>query len=187
MSNRYEARFAAVGGQGVLMAGDILGLAAQKYEGRYSIQSPTYTAQVRGGPTKIDVIIDDEPVMYPKTTAIDFFLSLAQGSYNAFLYDLRDDAIVVIDPVLVKEWNPKYTTYRVPVIELTKTQIGKMVMSSVLSLGIMIELTHVVSKEAIEKALLEKAPKGTEDLNMKAIHLGYAEAQKLLAKEKAKA
>jgi len=116
MSGRYEARFSAVGGQGVILAGDVLGLAAQKYEGRYSVQSPTYTdvlglaaqkyegrysvqsptytAQVRGGPTKIDVIIDDEPIVYPKTTAINFFLSLAQGSYDAFFYDMRDDVIM---------------------------------------------------------------------------------------------
>ena len=181
MSNRYEARFSAVGGQGVLMAGDVLGLAAQKFEGRYSIQSPTYTAQVRGGPTKIDVIIDDEPVMYPKTTAINFFLSLAQGSYDAFLYDLRDDAIVVIDPSLVTKWDEKYLTYPVPVIELTKTHIGKMIMTSVLSLGIMVELTKVVSKESIEKALLIKAPKGTEELNLRALHMGFEQAQKLIA------
>ncbi len=181
MKGRYEARFSAVGGQGVLLAGDILALAAQKYEGRYSVQSPTYTAQVRGGPTKIDVIIDDEPVVYPKTTAIDFFLSLAQGSYDAFFYDIKENAIVVIDPNLVTNWREEYTTYKVPVIELTKARIGKMVMSSVLSLGVMVELTKVVSKEAIEKALLEKAPKGTEELNLKAIHLGFEQAQKLLA------
>jgi 2-oxoglutarate ferredoxin oxidoreductase subunit gamma len=183
MSNRYEARFSAVGGQGVLLAGDVLGYAAQKFENRYSIQSPTYTAQVRGGPTKIDVIIDDEPIIYPKTTAINFFLSLAQGSYDAFLYDLRDDAIVVVDPALVFKINEKYLTYPVPIIELTKKHIGKMVMTSVLALGIMVELTHAVTKEAVEKALLEKAPKGTENLNIKALRLGYTTAQELLAKK----
>lgn len=182
MSNRFEARFSAVGGQGVLLAGDVLGLAAQKFEGRYSVQSPTYTAQVRGGPTKIDVIIDDEPIIYPKTTAINFFLSLAQGSYDAFLYDLRDDAIVVIDPHLVTRWKEKYVTYQVPVIELTKAKVGKIIMSSVLSLGIMIELTQAVSKDAVEKALLEKAPKGTGELNLKALYLGFEQAKELLAK-----
>ncbi len=182
MGNRFETRFSAVGGQGVLMAGDILALAAQQYEGKYSVQSPTYTAQVRGGPTKIDVIIDDEPITYPKTTEIDFFLSLAQGSYDAFLYDLKDDAIVVIDPNLVSRWNDKYKTYRVPVIEMTKAKIGKMIMSSVLSLGIMVELTGLVKKESIEKALLDKAPKGTEELNLKALHLGFEEAKRLLNK-----
>ncbi len=183
MSNRYEARFAAVGGQGVILAGEVLGYAAQKYQGRYSIQSPTYTAQVRGGPTKIDVIIDDEPIIYPKTTAINFFLSLAQGSYDAFLYDVRDDAIVVVDPNLVTKINPKYLTYQVPVIELAKTQIGKMVMTAVLALGVMVELTGAVPKEAVEKALLEKAPRGTGELNLKAIRLGYATAQDILAKQ----
>ncbi|MCX6639174.1 MAG: 2-oxoacid:acceptor oxidoreductase family protein [bacterium] len=179
MSNRYEARFSAVGGQGVLLAGQVLASAGQKYEGRYSIQTPTYTAQVRGGPTKVDVILDDEPIMYPETTAINFFLSLAQGSYNAFLHDLRSDAIVVVDPNLVTKINPKYKTYQVPVIEITKAKIGKMIMSAVMALGIMIELTGAVSKEAIEKALIDAAPKGTEELNLKALHLGYEEATRL--------
>jgi 2-oxoglutarate ferredoxin oxidoreductase subunit gamma len=182
MSQRYEARFAAVGGQGVILAGEVLGYAAQKYLGRYSVQSPTYTAQVRGGPTKIDVIIDDEPIIYPKTTAINFFLSLAQGSYDAYLYDLRDDAIVVVDPSLVVKWNEKYHTYQLPIIELTKTKIGKMVMSSVLSLGVMIEMTNVVPKEAVEKALVELAPKGTGDLNLQAIRAGYEAAREVLNK-----
>jgi len=181
IKGRYEARFSAVGGQGVLLAGDILALAAQKYEGRFSVQSPTYTAQVRGGPTKIDVIIDDEPVVYPKTTAIDFFLSMAQGSYDAFFYDIKDNATVVIDPNLVTKWNENYLTYRVPIIEMTKAQIGKMVMSSVLSLGIMVELTGIVSKEAVEKALMDKAPRGTEELNLKAINIGFEQAKILKA------
>ncbi|RJP74916.1 MAG: 2-oxoglutarate:acceptor oxidoreductase [Candidatus Zixiibacteriota bacterium] len=179
-ANRFEARFSAVGGQGVMLAGDVLAYAAQKYQGRYSIQSPTYTAQVRGGPTKVDVIIDDEPIIYPKTTAINFFLSLAQGSYNAFLYDLRDDAIVVVDPHLVHKWDPKYRTYEIPVIELTKNHVGKVIMTSVVALGIMIELTHAVPKEFVEKALLEKAPKGTGELNLKALNLGYATAAELV-------
>ncbi len=183
MGKRFETRFSAVGGQGVLLAGDILALAAQKYEGLYSVQSPTYTAQVRGGPTKIDVIIDETPISYPKTTALDFFLSLAQGSYDAFLYDLKDDAIVVVDPNLVTTWNDKYKTYAVPVIEMTKAKIGKMIMSSVFSLGIMVELTQLLKKESVEKALLEKAPKGTEDLNLKALQLGFEQAQILLKGE----
>jgi 2-oxoglutarate ferredoxin oxidoreductase subunit gamma len=182
MSQRYEARFAAVGGQGVILAGEVLGLAAQKYQGRYSIQSPTYTAQVRGGPTKIDVIIDDDPIIYPKTTAINFYLSLAQGSYDAFLYDLRDDAIVVIDPALVTKWNPKYKTFQVPIIEMAKLKIGKVIMTSVLALGIMVELTQAVPKEFVEKALLGRVPKGTEELNLKALRLGYDVAQDLLTK-----
>jgi 2-oxoglutarate ferredoxin oxidoreductase subunit gamma len=179
MGKRFEARFSAVGGQGVLLAGEILASAAQKYEGRYSIQTPTYTAQVRGGPTKVDVILDDDPIIYPETTAINFFLSLAQGSYDAYLHDLRSDAIVVVDPNLVTRINSEYQTYQVPVIEITKARIGKMIMSAVMSLGIMIELTKAVSKDAIEKALLDAAPKGTEELNLKALQLGYEEALKL--------
>ncbi len=39
MSDHYEARFAAVGGQGILLAGDILAVAAIDFEGKFAADS----------------------------------------------------------------------------------------------------------------------------------------------------
>ena len=64
MSDHFEARFAAVGGQGILLAGDIIAEAAISFENKYAVDSPTYTAQVRGGPTKVDVIIDSKRIEF---------------------------------------------------------------------------------------------------------------------------
>jgi len=53
-------------------------------------------------------------------------------------------------------------------------------------LGILVGLTNVVSRSAIEKAIMARAPKGTEELNQKALQRGFAEAEAILAvKEKA--
>ena len=40
-------------------------------EGKFAAQSPTYTSQVRGGPTKVDVIISDAEVLFPKGNQLD--------------------------------------------------------------------------------------------------------------------
>ena len=180
MHGHFEARFAAVGGQGILLAGDILAVAAIKYENRYALDSPTYTAQVRGGPTKVDVIIDEKPIHFTRTTAIDFMLCLAQRSWTRFGHDLKDDCIVLIDPFLVFEVDPKYRVYSLPIIELTKKEMKKMVYTSAVSLGAMIGLTHALLPESVEKALLDKAPKGTEEQNIKAFRLGYEAGLDLL-------
>ena len=179
-SDHYEARFSAVGGQGILLAGDVLASAAIKFEGMYALDSPTYTAQVRGGPTKVDVIIDSEKIMFTRTTAIDFMLCLAQRSWNQFAFDLKDDCIVLIDPSLVYDVDRSKRVYEMPIIELTKNHLKKMVYTSAVSLGAMIGLTEVIPAESAIKGLLAKAPKGTEEPNKRAFKLGYDEAKKLL-------
>jgi 2-oxoglutarate ferredoxin oxidoreductase subunit gamma len=175
MSNRYEVRLAAVGGQGVILAGDLLAHAAYE-EGKFSVQSPTYTAQVRGGPTKIDVIIDTEKILYPRTTAIDFFLSLAQRSFDAFAVGLKPDCTILVDPNLVHDCKGHANVFRIPIIELTRTKLGRMVYTSVVALGAMVELTDVVKRETIRKVVEENAPAGTDMQNWKALEIGFEAA-----------
>ncbi len=173
MSNHFEARFSAVGGQGIILAGGILAEAAANFEGKYAVQSPTYTAQVRGGPTKIDVIIDDEDIIYPRTTQIDFFLSLAQRSYSQFAKNLKPDCTVLIDPNLVHSVDEeKHKIHRIPIIEITKRELGRMVFTSVVSLGAMVELTKCVTIDSVLGAIRKKVPRGTEEINIRAFNVG---------------
>ena len=72
---RKQLRFTGVGGQGVLLAGEILARAYVK-AGKYGVQVGTYTSQVRGGPTKVDIILDDEPILYPYAVDVRLILCL---------------------------------------------------------------------------------------------------------------
>ncbi len=179
-NGRYEARFAAVGGQGILLAGDVLANAAILYEDKFALDSPTYTAQVRGGPTKVDVIIDTKRIEFTRTTSINFMLCLAQRSWDQYGHNLADDCIVLIDPFLVHDVDEKYRVYRLPLIELTKKHMKKSVFTSAVSLGAMIALTGAVRPESALKALLRKAPRGTEAYNEKAFNLGLEAGADLL-------
>jgi 2-oxoglutarate ferredoxin oxidoreductase subunit gamma len=181
MIGHYEARFAAVGGQGILLAGDILAEAAINFENLYALDSPTYTAQVRGGPTKVDVIIDKSRILFPRTTAIDFMLCLAQRSWDKFGHDLKPGCILLIDPFLVQHVDEvNNRVFRMPIIELTKTEMKKMVYTSAVALGAMIGLTDALNVDSVLKALMKKAPKGTEEQNQKAFSVGYDAAKVLL-------
>ena len=180
MGDHYEARFAAVGGQGILLAGDILAEAAIVYEGKFALDSPTYTAQVRGGPTKVDVIIDSKVIQFPRTTAIDFMLCLAQRSWNQYAHDLKQDCIVLIDPFLVHDVDERYRVFRMPLIEMTKKAMRKMIYTSAVSLGAMFGLTGALKPDSVKSALLDKAPKGTESENIRAFDLGYEAGKDML-------
>ncbi len=132
---KYEIRYAAVGGQGIITAGALLVDIAVEKENRFALESPTYTAAVRGGPTKVDVIISDQRVIFPHATAIDFFLCTDQRPFDLYKERIKDDAIVVVDSHLIRELGQTahWRIYQVPIINETKKQAGNVVLTSVVS------------------------------------------------------
>lgn len=175
---RTEIRFAGVGGQGNIMAGEWLALSAHSL-GKHAVQSPTYTAQVRGGPTSVDVLIDDAEIVYPRLVAIDLFCCLAQEGWNVFSKKLKPDSLVVIDPHLVRRVGPgPQMIHRIPIVSLTKQTVGKMVYTSAVALGICTRLMpQLISEEVMLRTIAENAPAGTVETNIKAFRAGRAAAE----------
>ncbi len=170
---RTEIRFAGVGGQGNILAGEWVALAAHNM-GLNALQSPTYTAQVRGGPTSVDVLVDTDPIGYPRLTKIDFFLCLAQGAWNLFGTQLKDDSVVVIDPNLVTKLAPgPQAIYSIPIIQVTKQSVEKSVYTSAVSLGIFCRLMPTIPQKEMIRTIEQNAPSGTVEKNLKAFHTGW--------------
>lgn len=177
----FEARLCGEGGQGVVMGGAILAEAAILHEGHYAVQSPSYGSRVRGGPTKVDVIISNQEIIYPRATAINFFLSLAQMAYDKFCIDLTDDTILLVDSNLV----PNVTDngrplLRYPFVETAKNELGNVVLSNIIALAVMVELTNVVSREALWQTIQARVPGRYLDLNKQAMELGIQVAAELV-------
>lgn len=192
---RIELRFSGVGGQGVILAGAILAEAAVLFDKKYATQSPTYTAQVRGGATKVDVVISPEKIMYPQTKEINFFMALAQRSYtkyyggndpgNRFFRDLAQNAIVLTDSNLVTDLNdPPHRLIRIPIVDLALKEMGRTIYSNVIGLGLVVGLIKVVSIDALKAAVKRRAPRGTEQMNLKALNLGFKFAEDFTQEEK---
>lgn len=172
--SRYEIRYAAVGGQGLVTAGTLLmGIAVEK-EKRHAVESPTITAAVRGGSTKVDVIISDEKILYPQATAIDFFVCTFQKPYDKFRDQIKDDAVVVLDTHLVTKLGDtrRWKLHQIPIINETKTQLGNIILTSVVTLAITQELTGIVKYENLVSYIKAWAPKDFLELNLKAIEVG---------------
>lgn len=177
-----QLRFTGVGGQGVLLAGEILAEAKIKDSG-YGIKAATYTSQVRGGPTKVDIILSDNEILYPYAQKIDFMLSTAQISYDQFKIDLKDNAIVVVESNLTKpskEDLEKYRIYSIPIITIAKEEVGNAITQSVVALAITVTLTKCVNRDIVFETMLSKIPAKVVDVNKKAFELGELYASKAL-------
>ncbi len=184
MGERYEIRLSGAGGQGLILAGVILAEAAAIYDGKNALQSQSYGPEARGGASKSEVIISDEEIDYPKATSIDALLSLTQESCIKYSTDLKEGGFLLVDSDFVdKVPEGNFIIYKVPIIRTAQKEVGKMIVANIVALGAMVELTGVVSKEAIKEAVLARVPKGTEDLNKAALEAGFQKASQ--AKEEA--
>ncbi|WP_394996318.1 2-oxoacid:acceptor oxidoreductase family protein [uncultured Helicobacter sp.] len=180
----YQLRFTGVGGQGVLLAGEILAEAKIKDHG-YGVKAATYTSQVRGGPTKVDILLDSEEILYPYANEgeIDFMLSTAQVSYNAFKGGVKAGNIIVVEPNLVTpsdEDKKKFRIYEIPIITIAKEEVGNVVTQSVVALAITVAMTKCVNRDLVFETMLEKVPDKVKDLNKKAFELGERYAMQAL-------
>jgi len=170
---RYEIRLSGAGGQGLVLAGVILSEAAAIFDDFYAVQTQSYGPEARGGASKAEVVIGTEPISYPKATQPDLLLALNQQSYDKYAGDTKKGGLVIIESDSVKP--PDSSDFRlvaIPIIDLARKKIGREVVVNMISLGIIQELTNIVSYESLEKAVLRRVPKGTEDINTRALKLG---------------
>ena len=174
---RTLMRFTGVGGQGVLLAGEIFAAAKIK-TGGYGLKTATYTSQVRGGPTVVDITLDDDEIFYPYANdgEIDFMLSVAQVSYNSFKNGVQEGGTIVIEPNLVKatpEDRKKWNIIEIPIITIAKEEVGNVITQSVVALAIANNFMNAIDKETLKEVMLSKVPKKVHELNLKAYDLGY--------------
>ncbi len=173
---RTLMRFTGVGGQGVLLAGEIFAAAKIK-SGGYGLKTATYTSQVRGGPTVVDITLDDDEIFYPYANdgEIDFMLSVAQVSYNSFKGGVSEGGTIVIEPNLItptEEDRKKWNIVEIPIITIAKEEVGNVITQSVIALAIANTYMKAIDKETLVKTMLSKVPAKVHELNLKAYELG---------------
>ena len=181
---RKLMRFTGVGGQGVLLAGENFAAAKIK-AGGYGLKTATYTSQVRGGATVVDITLDDDEIFYPyaKDGEIDFMLSVAQVSYNLFKDGVSKGGTIVIEPNLVtptEEDRKMWNIVEIPIITIAKEEVGNVITQSVVALAIANCYLSALEPEHLKTVMLSKVPEKVHTLNIKAFELGYkyAEASK---------
>ncbi|WP_297477558.1 2-oxoacid:ferredoxin oxidoreductase subunit gamma [Thermococcus sp.] len=180
---RKEVLFSGFGGQGVILASVILGRAAAVYEGLYAVQTQSYGPESRGGASKAEVVISDEPIDYPKTIHPDYAVFFSQEAYSKYLHTVKEGAKVIVEKDLVPhrdlEFEKKLDVIALPLTEIAENTTGLSLTMNILTLGVLTEWTGIVGREAIEKAVLDAVPHGTEEINRRALLEGFKLGEKV--------
>jgi 2-oxoglutarate ferredoxin oxidoreductase subunit gamma len=173
MGFRYEVRLSGAGGQGLILAGKVIAEAAAIYDNKTATQSQSYGPEARGGASRSEVIISDDVIDYPKAEKLDFLLALTQEACDRYCKDLKKDGILLVDSQFATDIpEGDFQTYRVPITETAKKELGKALVANLVALGVFTALSSVVSPKAVEAAILSRVPKGTEELNLNAFRKG---------------
>lgn len=178
MSERYEIRLSGSGGQGLITAGIILAEAAAIFDDANAIQTQSYGPEQRGGSSKADVVISRGAIDYPKVISPGILLAMNQESATKYANGLRQDGVLILDSTYVSDAPAvKGTVYSFPISQIAREQLGREIVANIVALGVICGLTAVVSRAAIESAVLDRVPRGTEDLNRRALAAGYELAE----------
>jgi 2-oxoglutarate ferredoxin oxidoreductase subunit gamma len=173
MSKQFELRLSGAGGQGLLLAGIVLAEAGI-LDGKYAVQTQSYGPEARGGASKSEVIIGDDVIDFPEVRKPNLILALTQKAADKYISKEILNGIIIVDENVEIDPEIRYEKlYKVPITRTATEKVGKSIVANIVSLGIIVESTNVVSKESIEKAILNRVPKGTEKLNRLALESGY--------------
>ena len=154
---KKEIRIAGFGGQGVILAGFIVGKAACVFGDYNAVQSQSYGPEARGGAARSEVIISDEKIGYPRPTGVDLFVAMAQEAFDTYRGDVRDDTIVIIEPDLVPKHDIGRPVYKIGAQKIAE-EPGNKIVTNIAMVGAMTGVYDLFDEEAVKKAVTDSVP-----------------------------
>jgi len=182
---RYEIRLGGLGGQGIVLAGVILGTAAAIFDGKNATQTQSYGPEARGGACKSEVVISDKEIDYPKLERPNLVGVMSQEAFEKYVDDVRSGGIVIYDPDMVPNFKElkNAKTYAVPTVKMAE-KLGRRIVANMVMIGSVTAASKIVDPKAVEKAIVRFVPRGTDKLNLEAFRSGYDFTLKLTEETK---
>ena len=175
---RREIRLSGYGGQGLILAGIILAEAAM-HDGHETVQTQSYGPEARGGASRAEVIISDEPVDYPKVTAPDVLLLMSDAACKRYACTVQPGGTLIVDSGLIANVPENHgVVHAIPITDISVEATGRAITANIAALGVLNTIARLVSPESLEKAIAARVPRGTAEVNMKAFRAGVTAAQK---------
>jgi 2-oxoglutarate ferredoxin oxidoreductase subunit gamma len=168
---RREIRIAGFGGQGVVLAGYVLGKALALYADWEAVMTQSHGPEARGGASSADLVVSQEAIAYPFVQQPDILVALSQEAYTKFRPTATPEALILIDEDLVKPVDGDQI-FAIPATRLAE-DLGRRIVANVVMLGYFTYVTGLVDAEAMRKALETTVKPKFLSLNLNAFRTGF--------------
>ena len=168
-----QVRLSGFGGQGIVLAGILLGEAGV-IDGKYIAGSNSYGAQARGSSCQSEVVFSDGPIDFPHLTTADILFAMSQGAYNMFCEDVKEKSgLILFDQYqVVPKEGLNVIQIGISATEYALKRLKNKQVANIVLLGALIETTKIVSLKAIQKAIRTHVSERFRSLNLKALRIG---------------
>jgi 2-oxoglutarate ferredoxin oxidoreductase subunit gamma len=147
--------FSGFGGQGVLMMGYVLAVAAMR-DGKEVTYLPTYGAEVRGGTANCTVSISDEEIFSPVASSPDYAVIMNKPSLVKYEGMIKKGGIIILNSSLIDNDPSRddLEVVKVPANEIAK-KLGSDRTINMIMLGAFVTKTEITTPDSIMNALTE--------------------------------
>ena len=184
MRNLTEIRISGFGGQGVILSAIVIGKAGCIFEHGYSTMTQAFGPEARGGACSAQVILSNEPILYPYVTRPDILVTMSQEAYSLFAPQLKEDGILIIEQDLVRidKLPAGVRVYSLPATRLAE-ELGKRMVMNIVMVGFFGAVTELLNPDALREAIADSVPPAFRELNLKAFDKGFEYGTKHLSGE----
>lgn len=179
MAEMIQVRLSGFGGQGIILAGLLLGQAGV-IEGKYIAGSDSYGAQARGSGCKSEIVFSDGPIDFPRLITSDVLIAMSQGAYHAYSRDVKEQGIIFYDEGLVTPEQRLNVKQRgVAATEISIKKFKNKQVANIVLLGVVAETIKIVTPKAIRRAIALHIGERFRALNLKALRIGIELGKKI--------
>ncbi len=170
--SRLEIRVTGLGGQGVIMAGLIIGRACALHGGRHATMTQSFGPEARGSACSATLAISDTEVLYPYIQSPDILIAMSSEGYWKYRDELKPDGVLLYEKDLVKpELVAGQRAFGISSTRIAES-LGRTIVQNIVMVGFFAAATGIVTREQMREAVLGQIPAGTEKLNLQAFDAG---------------
>jgi len=171
-TDKIEIIVTGFGGQGIVLAGSILGKAAALGDKKESTLVQSYGPESRGGACSAQIVISNSMIHYPYIRQPDVLVCMSQSGYEKYIGQIKKESTLIIDQDLVRLENIDRDYFAIPATRLAE-ELGRKMMANIIMIGFFTAITKIISLDAAKDTVANSVPKGTAEQNIAAFTKGF--------------
>lgn len=172
---KIEIRFSGTGGQGLVLASIILAEALIN-DGFNIITGESHGIEARGGASSAEIIASKKEIFDLSVTLPDILVAISQQAYGKYGKKIKKDTLVILDSSLIKSESmpDSKNVHAFPFTRIVREELGTILSTNICFLGALVGISKIVSMDSIREAILDRVPKNSGSINLKAFELGFS-------------
>ena len=172
---KVEIRFSGTGGQGLVLASIILAEALMM-DGFNIITGESHGIEARGGASSAEIIASRKDIFDLSVTLPDILVAISQQAYDKYGKKVKKDTLVILDSSQIRTGSipDSEDVHAFPFTRLVREELGTTLPTNICFLGALVGISKIVNMDSIKKSILNRVPKSSGSINLKAFELGFS-------------